>query len=102
MIDLPDAYFDDECEVTPVEQSDTLPGLGSIDIPLPQLSGDSGTASLIAEQQADTSLQKLVELAKKREKGYAFEQGVLFHYTSDGLGDPVQRLVVPLKTKGFT
>ena len=96
MIDLPDAYFDDECEVTPVEQSDTLPGLGSIDIPLPQLSGDSGTASLIAEQQADTSLQKLVELAKKREKGYAFEQGVLFHYTSDGLGDPVQRLVVPL------
>ena len=96
MLDLPDAYFDEECEATPVEESATLPGLGCIDIPLPHLDSDSGTASLVAEQQADASLERLIGLAQKREKGYAFEHGVLFHYTSDGLGDPVQRLVVPL------
>ena len=37
----------------------------------------------------------MVGLAKKSEKGYGFEQGVLVHCSVDSLGDSCQRVVVP-------
>ena len=95
VFDFPDSYFEDDCVVTPVEECVTLPGLGSVDIPLPDLSGESGRASLIVEQQGDPSLERLMGLAEKRERGYAFDEGVLVHYLVDELNDSVQRLVVP-------
>ena len=70
--------------------------LGEIDIPLPDLTVASGGNSLIAEQQGDPSLEGLMGLAQKREKGYAFSQGVLVHYSNDELDDSVQRLLVPV------
>ena len=95
VFDFPDSYFEDDCVVTPVEECVTLPGLSSVHIPLPDLSGESGRASLIVEQQGDPSLERLMGLAEKRERGYAFDEGVLVHYTEDELADPYTRLVVP-------
>ena len=98
VFEFSDDFFDEqegECVVTPVEKCVTLPGLDSVDIPLPKLKDGSDRASLIAEQQGDPSLTRLLGLAQSREKGYAFDDGVLVHYTEDELADPYLRLVVP-------
>ena len=96
IFDLPDEFFEEECVSTPIVESDTLPGMESIEIPLPNLKDGSGRAVLIAEQQGDPSMKRLWELAEKRERGFAFDQGVLVHYTKDELEDATQRLVVPV------
>ena len=55
--------------------------------------------NLVEEQQADVSLEKLLELAQRGEKGYDFNKGILVHSIRDGLGDVVQRIVVPVSRR---
>ena len=50
---------------------------------------------LVAEQQADSTLKHALELTKKGEKGYSFEdKKILVQCASDSLGDCKQRVVV--------
>ena len=94
ILDIPDSYFEEECVATPVEEWSTLPEVSRVDIPLPCLD-TTGSETLVAEQQADDTLKKVLALAQSSEKGYGFEQGVLVHYSSDELGDIIQRVVAP-------
>ena len=96
IFDLSDDFYDESCVATPVGESVTLPGADVIDIPLPDLKEGSSRALLISEQQSDPSLKKILGLAQKRERGFAFDQGVLVHYARDELDDAAQRLVVPV------
>ena len=83
--------------VTPVEELCTLPEGGEVEIPLPNLvSADSDRGKLVAEQQSDKSLEHVLSLARKVEKGYGFDGEVLVQYISDSLGDVNQRVVVPM------
>ena len=93
--DYPEAYFDEDCEATPVEAWSTLPEADLIEIALPRVAG-TGSASLVAEQQADVTLKNVLEMAKKGENGYEFSQGVAVHCIKDELGDSVKRMVVPV------
>ena len=57
IIDLPDSYFEDDPEPTPVEECSTLPEGSVVEMPLPCLDGNVPDCdSLIAEQQADDTL----------------------------------------------
>ena len=95
IFDFPDAYFEQDPIPTPLDECAILPEVTQVDIPLPNLlEGDSN--SLIAEQQSDITLKELLKLAKDREKGYCFENGVLVQSTSDGLGACRLRIVVPI------
>ena len=65
-----------------------------MEVPLPCIDGTGPDRDrLIAEQQADE--QNVLGLAHRSEKGYAFDQGLLVHYSEDSLGDSCQRVVVP-------
>ena len=95
-MDIPEAYFEDSPEVIPVEELSTLPEVKEVEVPLPRIDGARPDRDkLIAEQQADGTLLNILGLAKKSEKGYGFEQGVLVHCSIDSLGDSCQRVVVP-------
>ena len=95
-MDIPEAYFEDSPEVIPVEELSTLPEVKEVEVPLPRIDGAGPDRDkLIAEQQADGTLLNILGLAKKSEKGYGFEQGVLVHCSIDSLGDSCQRVVVP-------
>ena len=81
MLDLPDSYFDEECEATPVEESATLPGLSCIEIPLPQLDSDSGIASFVNQLKEEEVVEQEVEpvratRAQVRREGLEDEQNV--------------------------
>ena len=97
ILDFPDSYFEDDPVPTPVAELCTWPEEGEVvDIPLPNVVNDESDRSrLVSEQQADRSLDKVLSLAKKGEKGYGFEEGVLVENTCDSLGDSNQRVVVP-------
>ena len=95
IFDFPDAYFEQDPIPTPVEEWSTLPEVSVVEVPLPSLA-TSDSNSLVEEQQADVSLKELLQLALTGEKGYSFDKGILVHSTSDGLGDRVQRIVVPV------
>ena len=74
----------------------TWPAVDTVDLPLPALSSDdSDKGKLVAEQQADKSLEHVLSFAESREKGYGYEGRVLVHYSLDSLGDSNQRVVVP-------
>ena len=73
-----------------------MPEGGVVEVPLPSVDGEGpDREKLIAEQQADATLRNVLELAQRKEKGYAFDQGILVHYSEDSLGDSCQRVVVP-------
>ena len=97
ILDLPDSYFEEDLVPTPVAEWSTWPEEGEVlDIPLPNAVSEVADSSrLVSEQQADKSLIKVLGLAKKSEKGYGFENGILIQCTSDSLGDINQRVVVP-------
>ena len=97
ILDFPDSYFESDPVPTPVAELCTWPEEGSVvDIPLPSLASDgSDRSKLVSEQQADKSLDKLMSLAEKSEKGYGFVDRVLVQEIFDSLGDSNQRVVVP-------
>ena len=67
-----------------------------VDIPLPHIATSKADKDrLVAEQHSDQSLQHALELAKRGEKGYGFDDQVLVDYTDDALEDVNQRIVVP-------
>ena len=67
-----------------------------VQIPLPQTAGSKADREvLVAEQQSDQSLLRALDLARKGEKGYGFQDQVLLQHTHDSLGDVHQRIVVP-------
>ena len=93
---FPDAYFEEDPVPTPVAELSTWPVEEVVDFPIPKLvKDDSDRGRLVAEQQSDQSLVQVLNLAKKGEKGYGFEEGVLVHSTCDSLGDSNLRMVVP-------
>ena len=74
VVDLPESYFEDDPEPTPVEALCTLPEGGVVGVPLPCVDGEGpDRKKLIAEQQTDATLRNVVELAQKKEKGYSFD-----------------------------
>ena len=97
ILDFPDSYFEEDLVPTPVAEWSTWPEEGEVlDIPLPNAASEVADSSkLVSEQQADKSLDKVLSLAKKGEKGYGFENGILIQCTSDSLGDSNLRVVVP-------
>ena len=95
IFDFPDAYFEQDPTPTPLEECSTLPEVSLVDVPLPTIV-ECDSNSLIAEQQGDSTLKELLKMAKDGERGYEFERGVLVQSTSDGLGDCVHRIVVPV------
>ena len=99
VFDFPESYFEDDPEPTPVEALRTLLEEGVVEIPLPNLvSAESDREKLVAEQQSDKSLEHVLGLARKDEKGYGFDENVLVQYSSGSLGDSCQRVVVPTST----
>ena len=97
ILDFPDSYFKDDPVPTPVEELSAWPKGGKVsEIPLPGLGRDgTGMSGLGDEQLADGSLEKVMSLARKAEKGYDFVDGILVQRTEDSLGDMRQRIVVP-------
>ena len=97
VFDFPDSYFepDEAFDVTvePVMESSEWPEIDSVELPLPDMGGD--VVKLGEEQKSDSTLSKLWLKGEKGEKGYAFEQGILVHHSSDGVDDHVIRVVVP-------
>ena len=95
--DFPDSYFGDDVVPTAVDElSDGPKGGCEPALPLPKLDlAGEGVDKLVKEQQADSTLGKLLALGEKSEKGYGFENGVLVQRTVDCLGDEIQRIVVP-------
>ena len=93
-----DGFFDEDPLPTPIEECEVLPGIGVVDVPLPTLV-NSDSDCLVEEQQADATLKTLCTLASKLEKGYSFQDGILVHTTSDGLGDSLVRILVPSKRR---
>ena len=67
-------------------------------VPLPVVV-DSGCDTLINEQINDVTLKPLWQLALNKERGYSFENGLLAHSTSDGLGDVFVRILVPVNRR---
>ena len=101
VLDFPDAYFEPDpvfdATVEPVPDAGEWPEFDKVEIPLPDIGGDS--RKLGEEQKTDSSLSNLWQKAEKSEKGYSFEQGVLVHHTSDGVDDLVVRVVVPVSRR---
>ena len=95
IFDFDQSYFENEVEPTLVEECDTLPGVDGVDIPLPNFQ-TTGSGTLAAEQLADASLTKSLELAKKGEKGYDLVDGIIVHCMRDELDEAIQRVVVPV------
>ena len=95
VFDFPDAYFEQDAIVEPIEELSEWPEIGMVDLPLPNI-GCSDAVKLAEEQKGDGSLKELWQQGEKGEKGYAFEQGVLVHFTNDGVDDQVMRVVVPV------
>ena len=92
----PESYFEDDPVTTPVAALCTRPEDDVVDIPLPNVvSSDSDKGKLVTEQQLDRTLDHVMSLAKKGEKGYGFVDDVLVQYACDSLGDSNQRVVVP-------
>ena len=65
------------------------------DLPLPEVHC-SDTEKLGQEQKEDLTLKNEWQLALDGGKGYAFDRGVLVHYSKDELDEYVQRVVVPV------
>ena len=95
VLDFPDSYFEQDPVPTPVSDIDTWPIEGVADLPLPDISC-TDTGKLIGEQQDDPTLKVERQMALDRVKGYAYDKDVLVHYSSNGLEDYVQRVVVPV------
>ena len=95
VFDFPDADFEQDAIVEPIEELSEWPEIGMVDLPLPKI-GCSDAVKLAEEQKGDGSLKELWQQGEKGEKGYAFEQGVLVHFTNDGVDDQVMRVVVPV------
>ena len=75
ILDFRDSYFEQDIVSTPVEEWSTLPEVSVVEVPLPCLEPTEGD-NLVEEQQADVSLEKLLELAQRGEKGYDFNKGI--------------------------
>ena len=96
ILDFPDSYFEEDPETTPVAALCTWPAVEQVNIPLPHVAGSvADKGKLVAEQQSDKSLEHVLCLARKGERGYGFEDQILVHYSCDSLGDTNQRVVVP-------
>ena len=99
-----DEFYDDEVlkdgrtvsdlVPTPLHECEGLMENGPTDIPLSNLK-IADRDDLSSEQEADPTLKAQRLLATKKEKGYAFEKGILTHTTSDELGDECRRILVP-------
>ena len=94
ILDFPDSYFEADPVATPAEDIETWPAGGVADLPLPDISC-SDTGKLVREQQEDPTLVAERLMAVNKEKGYAYDNEVLVQYSSNGLEDYVQRVVVP-------
>ena len=70
-------------------------GLEVTDLPVPTVE-ESGKQSLITEQSTDESLKPAHEKAGKGFDGYCYDDRVLMHRDVNDLGDPIQRIVVPV------
>ena len=102
VLDFPDSYFEQDEEwdatVEPINELSEWPEIDKVDLPLPNI-GCSDSMKLAEEQKGDGTLSELWKKGEKGEKGYTFEQGVLVHYTSDGVDDQVVRVVVPVSRR---
>ena len=96
ILDFPESYFKEDPRITPVAELCTWPEVGEVDIPLPDTVGSrSNRDMLVAEQQSDSTLKHVLDLASKGEKGYELVDNILVQSTWDSLGDSKQRVVVP-------
>ena len=86
-----------ECGETPVLDSLTeADDEKGVEVPLPDIAGgESERSQLIEEQSKDESLKDLMEWAKKGEKGYALENGLLIHTLITPAEQVHKRIVVP-------
>ena len=80
VFDFPDSYFEQDPVPTPVAELCTWPEDGVADLPLPSV-GSSDSDKLVREQQEDSTLKKVLQLALSGEKGYAFDNDVLVQYS---------------------
>ena len=101
IFDFDDQFFEEDLTLPdpdvlpiPLHEVEGLVDGVEPDIPLPKL-GAADKDSLSSEQEADPSLKAQWLLARNKEKGYSFEQGVLIHTTLDELGDEYRRILVP-------
>ena len=95
IFDIPDEYFEQDIVVEPVDELSEWPVLGEADMPLPNVKG-CDSACLKKEQEEDSTLKKVLILGQNKQKGYAFEKGVLVHFNSDEVDESVMRVVVPV------
>ena len=101
IFEFEDELFEEQVEVSepdlspnPLNDCEGLIDTGPVDIPLPKL-GAADRNSLSSEQEEDPTLKAQWLLAKKNDKGYSFEKGLLVHTTFDELGDDIIRILVP-------
>ena len=101
IFDFDDQFFEEDLTLPdpdvlpiPLHEVEGLVDGVEPDIPLPKL-GAADKDSLSSEQEADPTLKAQWLLARKKEKGYSLEQGVLIHTTLDELGDEYRRILVP-------
>ena len=95
VFEFPDSYFEQDPTPTPAAELCTWPEEGVADLPLPEVHC-SDTEKLGQEQKEDLTLKNEWQLALDGGKGYAFDRGVLVHYSKDELDEYVQRVVVPV------
>ena len=95
IFDFPDSYFEQDPVPISVDELEEWPVFDDDHLPLPSLRV-AGSDCLAKEQKEDDSLKAVLLLGVKGEKGYAFEKGVLVQYTSDGVDESVQRVIVPV------
>ena len=96
ILDFPESYFEEDPRITPVAELCMWPEVGEVDIPLPNTVGSRPDRDmLVAEQQSDSTLKHVLDLASKGEKEYELVDNILVQSTEDSLGDSKQRVVVP-------
>ena len=84
---------EDDIKVDSLTSVDDTQG---IDIPLPDIVGGvEERTQLIEEQSSDESLNQLIAWAKKGEKGYTFDNGLLIHTLTTPAEQIYTRIVVP-------
>ena len=93
IFDFEDDLFLDMSAATPAAALDAWPELAAGDIQVPLVSDIS---TLAEEQAADVTLVELHVQAKKLERGYSYEEGILVQGDVDCLGDVNSRVVVPI------
>ena len=92
----PENYSEDEECVEGVTSLLEMGGERAKDIPLPDIVGGvEEKTQLIEEQSKDESLKQLRDWAKKGERGYAFDDGLLVHTLVSPAEQICKRIVVP-------